>query len=267
MEKYIKMPNLTVFLRLTRKALLGYLYCYKLMSSKGTMKSSFFYFKAVLAVVIVAAVSLFYKDSLVFPEKNPSKAELITHSLYDSTYWDKDYLDQHHKTVKLAEEFYSGKLCPVLKTIALNSLSHSEIIKKLLGNGYKFIKSPLRRTPNKDDKTYLRLDDVISNDPDDPLNAYQETLWKDNCMVRIKPVGFPHYKRNYPHFTVAILSNTGDPSYDSEIGKITGDGQLIPKSPYKEFGMAACPYHDKKLCSKWIDEIMEKAHHTLKYHK
>lgn len=180
-----------------------------------------------------------------------------------SSYWDKKYLLNHPEISELITQYHEGFICPELKTLYTDKLTHAEMAHLLQEKGYHCKASPLYFLPNGEDKRFLTKSGESTLDPNSKNLVYQEIWLHGHCSVRIKAEGFPGNRRPYPHANKAIIINPREYSYDNEAFKITNDGMVVPKGPGGDVGMKKCT-GDKAQCDKEIDMIMLYLHPKLK---
>lgn len=197
------------------------------------------------------------------------KEQVLASALSPQSIWNQDFLDQNNGIKDKIRKFERGELCQNLKKLNNAELSYDEIRIYLKKMGFLCFLRPLMVDPKASPLMYLKKDNTITGNPQDPNVAYQEICYErahPECAIRLKMDGFPRNKRSQPHSTKAILLNkNGDPgSFDNEAFKISIHGQAIPKGPNAQFGLKKCPYASDEQCERWVDAIMEQAHPLLK---
>jgi hypothetical protein len=222
--------------------------------------------------ILISLVFLFYY-TLCIPNVPPLalvQDQIKESALSYKSVWDQGYLLNNEIIRKKIRDFEEGRVCQSLKTLDTKNRGYTEIIDRLLQQGFTCIVRPIMDNKKTIPPQYLKIGDKLTNNPYEQGVAYQEIcqqMTQPECVIRIKRDGFPLNRRSNPHSTKAVLIDTeGDPgSYENEAFKIGWEGQALPKGPSRKFGLRKCPYgKNKDRCGQWVDAIMEETHPALK---
>lgn len=233
------------------------------------------YLILVFVVIFLLSYGTYYSLYYSSSEITLSPQELVAQELSVSAFspqsvWDQTFLAYHKGLKEKIVRFERGEVCKNLKEIDNKNLTHRQITEELHKRGFKCVVRPLTVSPTAPSSDYLKIDNTITQNPQDKDVAHQEICqdpYQPECVIRIKRDGFPRHTRPMPHSSKAVLmDSTGDPgSYENEAFKVGVHGQPLPKGPALKFGLKKCPYpKNEDACTAWVDKVMEEAHPPLK---
>jgi len=238
---------------------------------KSLPKRYSFYFILAFIVISLVGCSLYHNFlENALPPQESVPQELTAPALSPQSVWDQRFLTRHSALREKIIRFEKGSLCKSLQEINTKNLTHRQITEELYKRGFRCSVRPLSVSSRGPSQGYLKIDNSITQNPQDKGIAYQEICQdphQPECVMRIKRDGFPRNRRSMPHSSKAVLMNsTRDPgSYENEAFKIGVHGQPLPKGPSRKFGLKKCPYHkDQDACTQWVDKVMEEVHPPLK---